>query len=87
MSLVNLLIATRDSFAGWRRKHRAYEELMALDNHMLADIGINRSEISRIVWGSHEEDEASFEEERRQREFIDDTPSVRPSFLSIPRPF
>ena len=31
----------------WRRKQTTYRELMALDDHQLADIGLNRDDIRR----------------------------------------
>jgi len=37
--------------ANWRARQVAMEELMSLDDHMLADIGISRSEIPGIVSG------------------------------------
>lgn len=52
MSLINMLVATRNSFAEWRRRAHAYEELMALDDRSLADIGIHRSQIPGIVQGA-----------------------------------
>ncbi|HEX3862457.1 MAG TPA: DUF1127 domain-containing protein [Stellaceae bacterium] len=54
MSLVNLLVAARSAVSGWRRRERAYGELMALDDRSLADIGIHRSEIPAIVEGFHD---------------------------------
>ena len=52
MSVLNLLISAREAFADWRRRERAYDELMALDDHSLADIGIRRSEIRALCDGS-----------------------------------
>src|ERR1700740_1163613 len=52
MSLLNLLSSAWEAFANWRRRERAYDELMALDDHALADIGIRRSEIRAICEGS-----------------------------------
>jgi uncharacterized protein YjiS (DUF1127 family) len=52
--LINLFIAARNAFAAWRRRRLAYDELMALDDRSLADIGIRRSEIPAIVEGFHE---------------------------------
>ena len=52
--LINLFIAARNAFAAWRGRQRAYDELMALDDRSLADIGIRRSEIPAIVEGFHE---------------------------------
>jgi len=37
--------------ANWRARRIALDELSALDDHMLADIGIGRSEIPGIVAG------------------------------------
>jgi uncharacterized protein YjiS (DUF1127 family) len=37
--------------ATWRARQLAMDELMSLDDHMLADIGISRSEIPGIVTG------------------------------------
>jgi uncharacterized protein YjiS (DUF1127 family) len=52
MSVLNLLISAREAFADWRRRQRAYAELMALDDHSLADIGIRRSQVRAICEGS-----------------------------------
>lgn len=52
MSLINLFLAARDSFVERRRRAQAYDELMALDDRSLADIGIHRSQIPGIVEGS-----------------------------------
>ncbi|MBV9017363.1 MAG: DUF1127 domain-containing protein [Alphaproteobacteria bacterium] len=54
MSLINLFIGARNAWAAWRKRRRAYDELTALDDHALADIGIHRSEIPAIVEGFHE---------------------------------
>ena len=51
MSLINLFLAARDSFVERRQRARAYDELMALDDRSLADIGIHRSQIAGIVEG------------------------------------
>jgi uncharacterized protein YjiS (DUF1127 family) len=53
MSVLNLLNSAKEAFADWRRRERAYSELMALDDHSLADIGISRSDIRAICEGSH----------------------------------
>jgi uncharacterized protein YjiS (DUF1127 family) len=52
MSVLHLLSSAWEAFANWRRRERAYDELMALDDHALADIGIRRSEIRAICEGS-----------------------------------
>jgi uncharacterized protein YjiS (DUF1127 family) len=49
--MVNLLISTGSAFSRWRRREQAYAELMALDDHSLADIGIHRSQIGSLVEG------------------------------------
>lgn len=54
MSLVNLAVAARSAFRNWRRRQRAYHELLALDDRSLADIGIHRSQIPAVVEGVHE---------------------------------
>ena len=33
-------------------KSRAERQLLQLDDRMLADIGVSRSEISSVIWGS-----------------------------------
>jgi uncharacterized protein YjiS (DUF1127 family) len=53
MFILNLMISAWKAFADWRRRERAYDELMALDDHSLADIGICRSDIRAICEGSH----------------------------------
>ena len=54
MSLINLFVAARNAWSGWRNRQRAYGELMALDDRSLDDIGIRRSEIPAIIEGFHE---------------------------------
>jgi uncharacterized protein YjiS (DUF1127 family) len=51
MSVLNLLISAREAFADWRRRQRTYAELMALDDHSLADIGIRRSQVRDLCEG------------------------------------
>ena len=53
MSVLSLLNSAREAFADWQRRERACAELMALDDHSLADIGIRRSDIRAICEGSH----------------------------------
>jgi uncharacterized protein YjiS (DUF1127 family) len=53
MSVLNLLISARKAFADWQRRQRAYAELMALDDHSLADIGIRRSQVRDLCDGSY----------------------------------
>ena len=54
MSLINLFLAAKTAFKRWQQRQRAYDELMALDDRALADIGIHRSQIPAIVEGWHE---------------------------------
>jgi uncharacterized protein YjiS (DUF1127 family) len=51
MSMVNLLISAGRAFSQWRRREQTYAELMALDDHSLADIGLHRSQIGALVDG------------------------------------
>ncbi len=51
MSFVNSLVAAGRAVVERRRRHAAYAELMALDERMLADIGIHRSQLAGIVYG------------------------------------
>ena len=53
MSLINVFVATRNALGEWRRRQRAYNELMALDDRSLADIGVHRSQIPAIIEGMH----------------------------------
>lgn len=49
MSIVNMLVAARTAFADRRDRRRAYDELAALDDHSLADIGLHRSQLDGAV--------------------------------------
>ena len=51
MSLINLFVEARNALARRQQQRRAMEELMALDDRSLADIGIHRSQISGVVEG------------------------------------
>ena len=51
MSVVNLFLSAGRRFSEWCRRQQAYAELMALDDHSLADIGLHRSEIASLVEG------------------------------------
>ena len=51
MSMINFLASAGRAFSEWRQRELAYSELMALDDHSLADIGIHRSQISALVAG------------------------------------
>ena len=51
MSLINLLVAARNAATARRQRRRAMEDLMALDDRSLADIGIHRSQIPGVVEG------------------------------------
>jgi uncharacterized protein YjiS (DUF1127 family) len=49
MFLVSFLGSLGKAVADWNRRQRAYEELMALDDHCLADLGIERSQINAYL--------------------------------------
>ena len=49
MSLINLFAAARSAIANRRHRQRALDELMALDDRSLADIGLHRSQIPNMV--------------------------------------
>ena len=49
MSLINLFAAARTAIANRLQRQRALDELMALDDRSLADIGIHRSQIPNLV--------------------------------------
>ena len=51
MSLINLFVAARSALARSRQRSRAYDELMALDDRSLADIGIHRTQLAGLVEG------------------------------------
>jgi uncharacterized protein YjiS (DUF1127 family) len=53
MSLLNLFISAGKGVSEWRRRRQAYTQLMALDEHSLADIGIRRSEIRALCEGDY----------------------------------
>ena len=49
MSIVNILVAARAALADRRDRNRMHEELAALDDHSLADIGLHRSQLPGMV--------------------------------------
>jgi uncharacterized protein YjiS (DUF1127 family) len=49
MSLINLFAAARTAIANRLQRQRALDELMALDDRSLADIGIHRSQIPNLA--------------------------------------
>ena len=53
MLMINFLISTGKALSEWRRREQTYAELMALDDHALADIGLHRSQIAALVDGAH----------------------------------
>lgn len=59
MVLVNFLVSVGKALADWNRRQRAYEELMALDDHCLADLGIRRSQINAYLAAGRRDREAA----------------------------
>ena len=53
MSLINLIVAIRKAFPEWRRE-QAYRDLMVLDDHSLADIGLRRSDLTAGLYGERQ---------------------------------
>jgi uncharacterized protein YjiS (DUF1127 family) len=49
MSVINMLVAARAAFAERRNRYRVYEELAALDDHSLEDIGLHRSQLPGLI--------------------------------------
>ena len=49
MSLINLFAAARSAIANRRQRLRAIDELNALDDRSLADIGLHRSQLRNLV--------------------------------------
>jgi len=45
----NIIKGLARHYADWQRRHRAAEELYALDERSLADLGITRSEIPYVL--------------------------------------
>jgi uncharacterized protein YjiS (DUF1127 family) len=66
MSLVNFFVSAGRAIADWQRRQRAYEELMALDDHSLADLGIQRSEINAYLAAGRRHSEISTAATARQ---------------------
>ena len=48
MSLMNLVVVAVNAWVSWRHRQRAYDELVALDDRLLADIGLGRTDIPAI---------------------------------------
>ncbi len=48
MSLINLVVIAINAWVSWRQRRRAYHELMALNDRLLADIGLRRTDIAPI---------------------------------------
>ena len=59
MSLLTLVIAAASAWSGWQQRRRAYGELMGLDDRLLADIGLRRTDVPAIF------------QERVRRESVD----------------
>ncbi len=50
MSLLTVFIATASAWADWRERRSTYAELMALDDRLLADIGLRRTDVPAIFY-------------------------------------
>ena len=50
MSLINLVVVAINAWVSWRHRQRAYDELVALDDRLLADIGLGRTDIPAIFY-------------------------------------
>ena len=48
MSLLTPFIAAASAWIDWRHRRLAYDELMALDDRLLTDIGVRRTDIPAI---------------------------------------
>jgi len=48
MSLLTVFIAVASAWVDWRHRRLAYDELTALDDRLLADIGLQRTDIPAI---------------------------------------
>jgi uncharacterized protein YjiS (DUF1127 family) len=48
MSIINLLSGARRAFSEWRLSEQAYGDLLALNDHLLADIGLHRSQLPLV---------------------------------------
>lgn len=66
MSLINTLTSAGKAIATWHRRHRAYAELMDLDDRTLADIGIRRSQIRGVVDANYSGPKTAAPQSRRQ---------------------
>ena len=53
-----------DAYSAWRNRRAAIRELQGLDNRMLRDMGIARSEIEWLVAGGEEGARAAFRKTR-----------------------
>jgi uncharacterized protein YjiS (DUF1127 family) len=70
MSFVSFPLSAWKALGDWNRRQRAYEELMALDDHCLADLGIQRSQINAyLASGRHGEDPSVSAASRRPAVF------------------
>jgi uncharacterized protein YjiS (DUF1127 family) len=48
-TVAHLFNRAGQSLASWRRKRRTFRALMELDDHVLKDIGLHRSEILSVA--------------------------------------
>jgi uncharacterized protein YjiS (DUF1127 family) len=48
-TVAHLLVRAGQTLTSWRRKRRTFRALMELDDHILKDIGLHRSEILSVA--------------------------------------
>lgn len=47
--VADAVLEARLHFARWRQARRAFDELRSLDDHLLRDLGLHRSELSSLA--------------------------------------
>jgi uncharacterized protein YjiS (DUF1127 family) len=55
MLFADLFVAVKRALAERRRQREEQAELLALDEHTLADIGLRRAQIAGIIYGEAEQ--------------------------------
>ncbi|MGQ0663338.1 MAG: DUF1127 domain-containing protein [Pseudomonadota bacterium] len=52
-AMARLFAGIAARYRAWRRRQRAYDELMSLDDRALADIGLSRGDIPAVAAGRY----------------------------------